>query len=419
MKRLDKQFDLDNPTILYDWMHNLAETHGVLQEIETIPDTATKDQWANATFNFLFCLGFYPQIVYYDGGKTKGDVADWALILNQTTGLYAVVPRMVKENIHRFDLAFPVCGPEQDFEKITLDGEEVEGLVTRCLPHSVVTISQHFVEETDYVWHVTVREQYLQPEGHVFPLVSGTAMSSSYELALMQAMTRLLHAIAMDRYASLMADYVDARSLKTEDVPVRILHTLQDEYVQKKNRERIKRLHKKVKWRRKQEAANAEKQAAASKAHGASRVFTTQDGTKIDVPPPGPIKVMTKEPLKNDPAAAEMVAKATGAKTDVKLDPKFTERLSAGLKAMVEESIISAYVAKVRDSVGWKGMIEMVSMVARVDHECARSMYRDAIATMRERYLKAAGDTDKAKEIFARIEKAFKDAEPVAQKIAA
>ncbi len=412
------RFDLENPTIVYTMFHHVAAAHYFIQSIEQKPELSVDDV-AMTTFHFLHSIGFYPAIV--NGDK----VIAWNIAKRADDAIVAVP--VFKDGKARKGLHFPLCGPDHGFEKIAMLTDEIEKAVDDMLPKAVVTISEHRINAEEYVWHVSIRESFMQESGRADPVISGTACNKSYDIALMQATIRLLHAIFMNHYMGLVLDVVLEDQKPDESPATCILRRTKQAAAAIKLREAIKAnaakapvsdedLLRALADKSKAEAEMGRKGGSNERKprlNVGSALLAAGYGKPVSQVPQGFVYdeakgdfvKAQKEFFSHD--GTKLYAAAAGQQSDL------YAAVAEKVEAANDKQAFIDYCRKQMESPVWKGAMSIVAMIAKVDREMARHMISDVFSETRKTCVKDMGNTPENHIMLTEMFDAVKKNDPV------
>ena len=208
MKAFRKRFDLTNLNTVEGLLTQAEGAHRAIQAVEAGVDYRRRDM-ALATFRFLDIIGYYPESVTLGLNSYKVSSA----ILMQEGADYCVDLHL-EGRIAPFTTG--IFGSlETNRSVVKLDEKSVEVLVDRAFPKAQINGGTDVTMDDDkpHLTHLTIREKYMQGNRSSAPVAAGSATCSDLTIALMQATTRLIHAILTNAKLELVQKKEKARQV--------------------------------------------------------------------------------------------------------------------------------------------------------------------------------------------------------------
>jgi hypothetical protein len=187
--------------------------HGALQDLEAGAKPTPRKQ-ATATSAFLEVIGYYPiKVRNSDNGMDL--IADYLNLIHMGDEKYGIefVGSYENGSKGRSPLV-PIFGPNNGYDDLWPEPENVMALVETAFPSAVVTNSVMIGNDNVALHHVSVRPAFMQDDDIKYPVMSGSAVSESLSLALMQATIRMIAGMLAEECASLALD--DSNMLRRE-----------------------------------------------------------------------------------------------------------------------------------------------------------------------------------------------------------
>jgi hypothetical protein len=199
VKKFNQTYDLHNRESIKDVMDKVGETHAAIQKLEAGIEGTTIDK-AEATFLFLNLIGYYPNQLLDQFGKTH-DV--YAKGLRSAGGSFFVDFIMDTDT----DTAtYPLLGPGIASKELVLSVKDLTEIIKLGFPKVVIQMTTGVSKSGQTVYHTTVRPAFMQPEdANGFPIESGSAECSNGSVSLMQATTRMIAVHAMGAMTARLA----------------------------------------------------------------------------------------------------------------------------------------------------------------------------------------------------------------------
>lgn len=208
MKSFRKRYDLNDYSTVASLLTKAESCHRAIQHVEA-GVAYNKQAMATATFLFLDLIGYYPKS-FAIGWATYS--VDYIQMVHDDAATYLVFGLDGNRTTPKMSL---FGDNHKDFSVVRLDEKSVETVVDTAFPKAQVNGGTDVTmdDKKPHLTHLTIREKYMQGNGSLAPVASGSATCSDLTIALMQATTRMIHAIITNAKLELVQKKEEARQV--------------------------------------------------------------------------------------------------------------------------------------------------------------------------------------------------------------